>query len=66
MVYDIDHEYIQGHLELNKFSNPNCTKFHEHFVAKYEIPVKEIKFDDNDEYEYDVDEMCAALDIIQH
>jgi hypothetical protein len=61
MVYDIDHEYIQGHLELNKFSNPNCTKFHEHFVAKYKIPVKEIKFDDNDEYE-DVD--TTALDII--
>ncbi len=29
MTYNIDNDYIQHHLELNKFYNTDCTHFHD-------------------------------------
>ena len=55
-VYDIDHNIIKYHLELNKFSNPNCSKFHEHFITKYNIQPKS--------GELTIDQMCDLLDVI--
>jgi hypothetical protein len=63
MTYNLDNDYIQHHLELNKFYNTDCTHFHDSFVTKYNIPVKKVKFDDTDE-EYDIDENCRLLDVI--
>jgi hypothetical protein len=63
MTYNLDNDYIQYHLELNKFYNTDCTHFHDSFVTKYNIPVKKVKFDNSDD-EYDIDENCRLLDVI--
>lgn len=63
MTYNLDNDYIQYHLELNKFYNTDCTHFHDSFVTKYNIPIKKVKFNDTDE-EYDIDENCRLLDVI--
>ena len=67
-LYNIDDDYIQYHLDLNKYTNTACTNFHDSFVTKYNIPVKTVSFDNNDEdVEYDsdyIDEQCRLLDVI--
>ena len=69
-IYKINNEFIQFHLKLNNFSNIYNRNFHDEIKNKFEIietePDKylnECPFD-NDDYEYDVDAMCAELDIL--
>jgi hypothetical protein len=69
-LYNINNEYIQFHLKLNNFSNIYNRNFHEEIKEKFEIIETEAEkylnkcpFD-NDDYEYDVDAMCAELDIL--
>jgi hypothetical protein len=68
--YNINDEYIQFHLKLNNFSNIYNRHFHEVIKEKFEIVETEPeKYKnncpfDNDDYEYDVDAMCAELDIL--
>jgi len=68
-LYSIDDDYIQYHLDLNKYTNTACTHFHDEFVTKYNIPVVKTSFHNNDEeyVEYDsdyIDEQCRLLDVI--
>ena len=69
MLYSIDDDYIQYHLELNKLTNTECTHFHELFTTKYNIQVVKTSFNSNNEdiEEYDsdyIDEQCRLLDVI--
>ena len=43
-LYSIDDDYIQYHLDLNKYTNTACTHFHDEFVTKYNIPVAKTSF----------------------
>ena len=61
MMYEVDNDYIQYHLELNKFSNPDCLKFHEHFVKQYSIPVKQFTFREDHIDEDELNEMCRIF-----
>jgi hypothetical protein len=67
-IYNINNEYIQFHLKLNNFSNIYNRNFNEEIKNKFEIVETEQYLNkcpfDNDDYEYDVDTMCAELDII--
>ncbi len=51
----IDDDYIQYHLDLNKYTNAECKHFNDLFVTKYNIPVPQISFHNNEEehVEYD-------------
>lgn len=63
-LYNINDEYIKDHLELNKFSNPNCKNFHEQFIEKFEIPIFENKYMfQNEEEEENIEYSCALLDV---
>jgi hypothetical protein len=66
MKYNTDDDYIQYHLELNRFNNTDCKHFHDSFVTKYNIPVKKVSFEtsNTEEDEYDIDEQCRLLDVI--
>jgi hypothetical protein len=43
ILYSIDDDIVKYHLELNKYSNPDCKHFHNNFVEKYKIPREEPK-----------------------
>ena len=69
MIYSIDDDYIQYHLDLNKYTNTECKHYHELFTTKYNIQVVKSSFnstnEDHEEYDSDyIDEQCRLLDVI--
>ena len=61
ILYSIDDDIVKYHLELNKYSNPDCKHFHNNFVEKYKIPRKTNTYNFINECE--ARDGCEALSI---